>query len=70
MKAATAGWGVIKPMLPIKPRGIHRVDGQRVLKGIFSVLRSGRRGGTWPDLRAFRTNLSCEVSRSQAWPTR
>ena len=30
-------WGVIKPMLPNKPRGIPRVDDRRVLNGIFWV---------------------------------
>ena len=34
-------WGVIKPMLPNKPRGIPRVDDRRVLNGIFWVLWSG-----------------------------
>jgi transposase len=34
-------WGVIKPMLPNKPRGVPRVDDRRVLNGIFWVLRSG-----------------------------
>ena len=34
-------WGVIKPVLPNKPRGIPRVDDGRVLNGIFWVLRSG-----------------------------
>ena len=33
-------WGVIKPMLPNKPRGIPRVDDRCVLNGIFWVLRS------------------------------
>ena len=39
--------GVIKPMLPNKPRGIPRVDDRRVLNGIFWVLRSG---APWRDL--------------------
>jgi transposase len=34
-------WGVIKPMLPNKPRGIPRVDDRRVLNGIFWTLGSG-----------------------------
>jgi hypothetical protein len=34
-------WSVIKPMLPNKSRVILRVDNQRVLNGIFWVLRSG-----------------------------
>jgi len=40
-------WSVIKPMLPNKPRGIHRVDDRRILNGIFWVLRSG---APWRDL--------------------
>jgi transposase len=40
-------WSVIKPMLPNKPRGIPRVDGRRILNGIFWVLRSG---APWRDL--------------------
>ncbi|MGB2931947.1 MAG: IS5 family transposase [Methyloceanibacter sp.] len=40
-------WGVIKPMLPNKPRGIPRVDDRRILNGIFWVLRSG---APWRDL--------------------
>ena len=40
-------WRVIKPMLPHKPRGVPRVDGRRVLNGIFRVLRSG---APWRDL--------------------
>jgi transposase len=33
--------GVIKPMLPNKPRGVSRVNDRRVLNTIFWVLRSG-----------------------------
>jgi transposase len=40
-------WNVIKPLLPNKPRGVPRVDGRRVLNGIFWVLRSG---APWRDL--------------------
>ena len=40
-------WGVIRPMLPNKPRGAPRVDDRRVLNGIFWVLRSG---APWRDL--------------------
>ncbi len=40
-------WGVIKPMLPNKSRGIPRVDDRRILKGILGVLRSG---APWRDL--------------------
>ena len=34
-------WSVIEPLLPNKPRGVPRVDDQRVLNGIMWVLRSG-----------------------------
>jgi transposase len=40
-------WTAIKPMLPNKPRGVPRVNGRRVLNGIFWVLRSG---APWRDL--------------------
>src|ERR1700738_5359547 len=40
-------WTAIKPMLPNKPRGVRRVNDQRVLNGIFWVLRSG---SPWRDL--------------------
>jgi transposase len=40
-------WTAIKPMLPNKPRGVRRVNGRRVLNGIFWVLRSG---APWRDL--------------------
>ncbi len=32
-------WVAIKPFLPNKPRGVPRVNDQRVLYGIFWVLR-------------------------------
>jgi len=42
-------WSVIKPMLPIKPRGVPRVNDRHVLNGIFWVLQWGalRRAGVW-----------------------
>jgi transposase len=40
-------WGVIKPLLPNKPRGVPRVDDLRILNGIFWVLRSG---APWRDV--------------------
>jgi transposase len=42
-------WGIIKSMLPNKPRGIPRADDRRVLNGIFWVLHSG---APWRDLPA------------------
>jgi transposase len=40
-------WGLIRPLLPNKPRGVPRVDDRRTLNGIFSVLRTGL---PWRDL--------------------
>jgi transposase len=40
-------WGIIKPMLPNRPRGVPRVDDRCTLNGIFWVLRSG---APWRDL--------------------
>ena len=48
-------WGVIKPMLPNKPRGISRVDDRRVLNGIFWVLRSGAPWRDPPEIYGPRT---------------
>jgi transposase len=42
-------WAAFKPFLPNKPRGVPRVNGRRVLNGIFWVLRSG---APWRDLPA------------------
>ncbi len=71
-------WGVIKPMLLNKPRGIPRVDDRRVLNGIFWVLRSGRRGGicrkTMGPIRRATIALSagggpaCGTRSSRRWP--
>src|SRR5262245_52636216 len=41
-------WGVIRPMLPNKPRGIPRVDDRRILNGIFWGLEgAGRWALAW-----------------------
>jgi transposase len=49
-------WIAIKPMLPNKPRGAPRVN-DRVLNGIFWVLRSG---APWRDLpTAFGPYTTC-----------
>ncbi len=42
-------WSVIEPLLPNKPRGVPRVDGRRVLNGIFRRLRTG---APWADIVA------------------
>ncbi len=42
-----AEWRLIDPLLPNKPRGVARVDGRRVINGIFYVLRTG---SPWRDL--------------------
>ena len=34
-------WDFIKVVLPNKSRGVKRVDGRRVINGIFHVLRTG-----------------------------
>ena len=50
-------WVTIKPMLPNKPRGVPRVNGRRVLNGIFWVLQSG---APWRDLpNAFGPYTTC-----------
>jgi len=50
-------WTAIKPMLPNKPRDVPRVNGRRVLNGIFRVLRSG---APWRDLPgSFGTCTTC-----------
>ena len=38
---------MIDPLIPNKPRGVPRIDGRRVLNGIFWVFRSG---APWRDL--------------------
>jgi len=40
-------WRTIRPLLPKKPRGVPRVDDQRVLNGIFWALRPG---SPWADV--------------------
>ena len=48
-------WRMIEPLLPNKPRGVPRVDGRRVLNGIFWVLRSGAPWRDLPELYGPRT---------------
>ena len=40
-------WSIIEPLLPIKPRGVPRVNDRRVLSGMFWILRPG---APWRDL--------------------
>jgi transposase len=57
-------WVAIRPFLPNKPRGIPRVDGRRVLNGIFWVLRSG---ASWRDLpETYGPRTTC-YSRFVRW---
>jgi transposase len=56
-------WGVIKPMLPNKPRGIPRVDDRRVLNGIVWILRSG---APWRDMPERATWSSGSSTRSSS----
>ena len=40
-------WGLIRPLLPIMPRGVARMDDRLGLNGIFWLLRTG---SPWRDL--------------------
>jgi transposase len=40
-------WSVIQPLLPMKVRGVPRVDDRRLLNGIFRRLRTG---APWADI--------------------
>jgi transposase len=42
-------WELIRPLLPGKPRRVARVDGRRVLKRIFRMLRTGSPGRDLPE---------------------
>jgi transposase len=39
-------WAASKPVLPNKPRGVHRLDDRRILNGVFWYCSPGRFGGT------------------------
>src|SRR5258708_27720363 len=57
-------WSVIQPLLPNKPRGVPRVDGRRVLNGIFWRLRTG---APWADIPArYGPHTTC-VNRFNRW---
>jgi transposase len=55
---------LIKPLLPNKPRGVARVNDQRVLNGIFYVLRTG---SPWRDLVE---RFFCKLKRFRRIATR
>lgn len=42
-------WSIIQPLLPNKPRGVPRVDDQRVLNGILWRFRTGSPWADVPD---------------------
>lgn len=42
-------WLIIEPLLPNKPRGVHRVNDRRVLNGILWRFRSGAPWAEVPD---------------------
>ena len=55
---------VIQPRLPQKSRGVKRVDGRRVLNGIFWRLRPG---APWADIPArYGPHTTC-VNRFNRW---
>ena len=45
---ADSEWAIIAPLLPKQTRGPARKKDQKVLNGIFYILRTGGRGGTCP----------------------
>ncbi|TAL80425.1 MAG: IS5 family transposase, partial [Beijerinckiaceae bacterium] len=57
-------WSVIEPLLPNKVRGVPRVDGRRVLNGIFWRLRTG---APWADIPSrYGPHTTC-VNRFNRW---
>jgi transposase len=57
-------WKVFEPLLPNKPRGVPRVDGRRVLNGIFYQLRSG---SPWADLPERSGPYTTVYNRFNRW---
>jgi hypothetical protein len=54
-------WGLIRPLLPNKPRGVPRVDDRRTLNGIFYV--PGRSWSPlWARLRSANVQYGIEPS--------
>jgi len=57
-------WSVIEPLLPMKVRGVKRVDDRRVLNGIFWRLRTG---APWADIpMRYGPHTTC-VNRFNRW---
>ena len=50
-------WAIIHPLLPNKPRGVPRVDDQRVLNGILWRFRTGAPWRDVPERYGPRTTL-------------
>jgi len=59
-----AEWALIAPLLPNKPRGMPRADDQRVLNGIFSILRTG---SPWRDLPERYGPCTTAYNRYNRW---
>jgi transposase len=57
-------WTASRPMLPNKPRGVPRVNGRRVVNGIFWVLRPG---APWRDLLAAFSPYTTCYNRFVRW---
>ena len=59
-----AEWRIIAPLLPNKPRGVARVDDQRVLDGIFYILRTA---SPWRDLPKRYGPYTTVYNRFNGW---
>lgn len=55
---------IITPLLPDKPRGVARVDGRRVLNGIFYILSTG---SPWRDLPGRYGPYTTVYNRFNRW---
>ena len=58
-------WSIIAPLLPNKPRGVARVDDQKVLNGIYRRLRTG---SPWGATAVSPTQKGSAVFRINARP--
>lgn len=57
-------WQLIEPLLPIKVRGVARVDDRRVINGIFYILRTG---SPWRDLPSRYGPYTTVYNRYNRW---